>query len=629
MGVVYKAKHTRLNRIVALKVISQGRLSQNSDAVRRFLREAQAAAQLFHPNVVIVFDSNQAGDTYFIAMEYVDGIDLYKLVKDNGPLPVEQACDYIRQAAQGLQHAHECGLVHRDIKPPNLLVTNPRGPQRGGVVKILDMGLALVTHTCENSVQFTSQGALMGTPDYIAPEQAVDSHGVDIRSDLYSLGCTFYYLLTGKAPFGDYSLMKKLMMHQTVDARPVQELRPEVSSALGAIIRKLLAKRPDDRYATPADLIDALASLTAPPTVPDLRVTSPGMSVNIPDRADVKSDPSQDTAAQAAASTQEVELPPSTEHLKKVAVLEGHRGWVTAVAFSADRKVMMSGGVDGCIFRWDMSSSKACDKALPQAHAGDVGAIAMAADRRLMASASASLGGRIALWDYTGDEPHPLATTPARDTSVEALVFSRDSALLAGGGSDRAIRVWETAQDGLALKYVLKGHGSNIKALAFASDHHRIASGSQDGTVRLWNLAKFWSREQAVLEENWGPVRTVAFGPDDKLLAFGCLDQTVRLWDISGLTPEPYAVLRGHAGVVRLVFFNRDGQTLLSVCDGGRIIRWNVAKAAMEREWLLPRAEVHGSLCFTHDGRYFAAGDSEGSATIFRLYPRRDRNSSS
>src|SRR5262249_17460453 len=197
MGHVYKAMHERLDRIVALKVIRQDR--QDTEAIRRFRKEAKAAAKLSHPNIVIVHDFDQVGDNCFIAMEYVEGIDLYHLVKEQGPLAPLLACDYIRQVALGLQHAHERGLVHRDIKPANLLVaglqlgSSKKEPSDSspGVVKILDMGMALLQGVGKDSVHIAADGGLMGTPDYMAPEQAMDFRQVDIRADLYSLGCTF------------------------------------------------------------------------------------------------------------------------------------------------------------------------------------------------------------------------------------------------------------------------------------------------------------------------------------------------------------------------------------------------------------------------------------------------------
>jgi serine/threonine-protein kinase len=267
MGQVFKARHRKLNRVVALKVIRRDRLA-DPDAIRRFYREVQAAAALSHPNIVAAFDAGEVGGTYFLSMEYVDGRDLGKLVKQGGPLAVPQACDYIRQVALGLQHAYEKGLVHRDIKPSNLVVQG-FGPQAedGPLVKILDMGLARIdSHVPaegEESGTLTHNQAVLGTPDFIAPEQARNPHDVDTRSDLYSLGCTFHFVLTGQVPFPAERAMEKLLKHYLEMPTPVEVLRPEVPAAVGRVVRKLMAKEPGQRYQTPAEVVEALGALLA------------------------------------------------------------------------------------------------------------------------------------------------------------------------------------------------------------------------------------------------------------------------------------------------------------------------------------------------------------------------------
>ena len=261
MGVVYKARHLKLNRLTALKVIRKERLA-HPDAVRRFRREAQAAARLSHPNIVLVYECDQDGDTHFLAMEYVPGLTLQRLVEQSGPLSVGQACHLMRQAALALQHASEQGLVHRDVKPSNLMVVAPGGkPPPRPVVKVLDMGVARL-HPSANAVEesmttLTRDGAVIGTPDYVAPEQLENPHGADMRADLYSLGCTFYFLLSGRVPFPGGTLLQKLDRQRWETPPSVDQLRPDVPPAAAAVIRKLMAKRPDDRYRTAAALAAA------------------------------------------------------------------------------------------------------------------------------------------------------------------------------------------------------------------------------------------------------------------------------------------------------------------------------------------------------------------------------------
>src|SRR5262245_23311290 len=262
MGQVFKARETRLGRVVALKILRKERIVK-PDIIRRFHQEIQAAARLSHPNIVHAYDAEQIGDAHVFAMEYVEGIDLARLVKQSGPLPVAQACEYVRQAAVALQHIHEHGMVHRDIKPANLMHDNHER-----VIKILDMGLVrlLDDDSGESSVtKLTRLGVVMGTVDYISPEQALNSQRADIRSDLYSLGCTFYYLLTGRVPFPADEPMAKLLAHSCEQAVPVEQLRPDPPPRVVDIVHKLMAKHPDARHQTPAELVLDLAALTPPP----------------------------------------------------------------------------------------------------------------------------------------------------------------------------------------------------------------------------------------------------------------------------------------------------------------------------------------------------------------------------
>src|SRR5262245_20239543 len=204
MGMVFKAEHRLMGRPVALKLIHR-HLLERPAAVERFQREARAAARLGHPNIVTAHDAEQAGAAQFLVMEYVEGETLDRVVERSGPLSVAQACDYVRQAALGLQHAHERGMVHRDLKPANLIVT------AAGQVKILDFGLAQLAEECRAGL--TPDGALIGTPEYLAPEQARDPGAADVRADLYSLGCTLYHLIAGAPPFRGNGLGSESLVH--------------------------------------------------------------------------------------------------------------------------------------------------------------------------------------------------------------------------------------------------------------------------------------------------------------------------------------------------------------------------------------------------------------------------------
>jgi serine/threonine-protein kinase len=261
MGAVYKARHRVLKAVRALKIIHPERLT-GPNSVKRFFQEVEAVGKLFHPNIILPHDAGVEGGQYYLAMEYVPGADLGRLLDRGGPLPTADACEYIRQGALALQHAHERGLVHRDIKPANLLVSSADGR-----VKLLDLGLARVRAVELEGVgpqtALTQAGAMMGTPDYMAPEQAIDSHGVDIRADIYALGCTLYHILAGRPPFAGGSVMEKLIKHRSEEARPIESLCKDLPAALGPVLRKSMAKSAAGRYQTPADFATALAPYCA------------------------------------------------------------------------------------------------------------------------------------------------------------------------------------------------------------------------------------------------------------------------------------------------------------------------------------------------------------------------------
>lgn len=254
-GVVFLAEHVKLRRRVALKVLPTDRSSQ--ETLERFYREARAVAALDHPNIVRAHDVNHEGKIHFLVMEYVEGHSLKTYVEEHGALPIQEAADYVVQVADGLQHAHERGLIHRDIKPANLLLDHT------GTIKILDMGLALFFQEQDDTLtRDLSRGAVLGTADYLSPEQALDCHEVDIRSDIYSLGATFYTLLSGQPPFHASKITQKLIDHQIKEAPPLHALRPGVPRTLSNIVARMMAKKPEDRFQTPAEVIEAVVPWT-------------------------------------------------------------------------------------------------------------------------------------------------------------------------------------------------------------------------------------------------------------------------------------------------------------------------------------------------------------------------------
>jgi eukaryotic-like serine/threonine-protein kinase len=285
MGRVFKAVHVAMQRVVAVKVMA-GELMSDTRARARFLREVHSVTRLNHPHIVAAYDAAVEGQWCYLVLEFVDGRDAAALLAECGPPPVHVACEIIRQAALGLHHAHENGMLHRDLKPGNLIVSArrssateilatanggphvlPKGWPADPSVKILDFGL--VRAKCVDSpstlgpgiTPLTREGYVVGTPEFMSPEQASESRHTDVRSDIYGLGCTFYCLLTGRPPFVGHSLVEILMQHMLTVAEPVRRARPEVPRSVAAVLEKMIAKNPADRFASAAEVAEALDSL--------------------------------------------------------------------------------------------------------------------------------------------------------------------------------------------------------------------------------------------------------------------------------------------------------------------------------------------------------------------------------
>jgi serine/threonine protein kinase len=276
MGVVYLARNKLMDRLEVLKVISKS-LMDRPGSMERFLREIRSAAMLNHNNVVKAYNALQVGDLLVFAMEYVDGQNLAEVVTTGGPLSVAKACHYICQVALGLEHAHDKGMVHRDIKPQNLILARE---SKKHVVKILDFGLAKATSQNKMDVGLTGDGKMLGTPDYIAPEQMLDAAHADIRADIYSLGCTLYYLLTGGPPFQAGSMFELLQAHQAKEARPLNLVRADVPAELAAIVAKMMAKDPARRFQKPSEIAEALVPFIK--QAPKIPVVSPAAADEVP-----------------------------------------------------------------------------------------------------------------------------------------------------------------------------------------------------------------------------------------------------------------------------------------------------------------------------------------------------------
>jgi serine/threonine protein kinase len=252
MGSVYLAEHVLIKQLRAIKVFPKSRVYKNSSDLHLFHLEAQAAASLSHPNIVPTFDVDNDGEQHFIVMEYVDGKTMQAMVDENGPLPLDVACHLIAEAAEGLDYAHAHGVIHCDIKLTNLMIDG------SGLLRVLDLGLALHANARRNSLSAAHREEILRTANYLSPEQVVDSHKVDLRTDIYNLGCTLYFLLTGHPPFMAASLFQKAALHMLTMPVDVSRDRPDCPKDLAAICRKMLQKNPGLRYQNMREVVQAL-----------------------------------------------------------------------------------------------------------------------------------------------------------------------------------------------------------------------------------------------------------------------------------------------------------------------------------------------------------------------------------
>jgi len=666
-GQVFKARHQHLRRIVALKQIRKELLT-DPEVVGRFYREIQVVSQLDHPNVVHAFDAGPIGTSHCLVMEYVEGTDLARLVRQSGPLPVHHAAEYIRQAALGLAHAHERGLVHRDIKPSNLfLVSSGVGSgelsklthQPWGVVKILDLGLARLRRSVDaplgNGPQapgsLTPVGTVMlGTPDYVAPEQALDFHSADIRADIYSLGCTFYHLLTGRPPFVGGSIARKLLRHQQSHPTAIEVLRADLPPELAGALRRMMAKDPKHRYQTPAEVAAVLEGWLStgqlPPQAPTIVSEPAPAAANVapaprarPPRRGVHPYHWVAAAVLATVGLAVVAIPfvfrpvpatvPSTTQPVEVALppleqLEAARippeeraGWqpeelvaivgkrgqepMRSVALSPDSKYVALGGQGVLIGeiatgrRWTPQSEKALVWTVAFGPAGKN--VTWAADDRKIRSAELP--------------PGDVRILPnAHDRRITALAFSLDGKQLASAGQDGSLKLWEGP--GRDKPLVLQDKGAPISALAFG----KLLISGDNQSIRLWDLTTHKPKERLATPKQ--PVLALSLSADGTLLA-AAASNIVRVYDLAGLKPRELAPLRGHTAEVRGVAFAPDGKRIVSADARGVVILWDATVSQERKRWTFP-FPVNG-VTFAPDGRHLLTANNDGTGYILRLGP--------
>ncbi|MGE3805963.1 MAG: WD40 repeat domain-containing serine/threonine protein kinase [Gemmataceae bacterium] len=614
MGAVFKAEHRLMERAVALKIIRRD-LTARPGVVDRFRQEVKAAARLAHPNIVTAHDADHAGDVHFLVMEYVEGVALERVVAHQGPLPFATACEYILQAALGLQHAHERGMIHRDIKPANLLLAHA-GKQP--IIKILDFGLARLVSEQEAGSALTETGYVLGTPDFMAPEQASDPRQADIRADLYSLGCTLYYLLTARLPFPEGTPLQKLMARQQQMPSSISGFRRDLPADFLPVLNKLLDPDPARRYQTPTEVAEALVPFArgggqAPARrrgkfklahalllIPVLAVA--GLAYTLWPRT---TPPAKVEPPQSVPPLVEVKKPPPGQ----ITCLQDPKPF-TQVAFSRDAREALTAAPDGSIQLWNLETGKVVHRFA--GHKSPVEALGFSRDFRRAVSGSGS--GKLRVWDLEAHQE--LDSLDANKGGVRAADFAllNNHALCAG--QDGNLLAWKL--DERRIMHTYRGHHAPINSLFIQDGCGFAITGSADRTARLWDLETGRQVRQYAHDV---PVDAAVISHDVYLVLTGCADHSLRLWrTFSEREVQRYT---GHKDKVLDVALSRDNRWALSGSADRTARLWDLATGKE-----LARFTHEGSVlrvAFSNDDKRILTGGADGTLRQWRFPPDLDR----
>ena len=615
MGNVYKAEHRVMNRLVALKAINR-QLVKHPTAVERFRREAQAAGQLDHPNIVRAYDAEQAGDLHLLAMEFVEGTNLAEQVAQNGPLPVETACDYVAQAAAGLQHAYKAGMIHRDIKPQNLMLATD------GKIKILDFGLAslivdavLVDEApAEDELQddsggesLTVLGSMMGTPDYIAPEQSRDARSADIRADIYGLGGTLYFLLTGQPPFPGGTALEKIRRHQSEQPVPVDKFRDDMPRELQSVLDKMLAKDPAQRYQSPADVAEALSPLSgvaaaelAQPLAPLQRSFWPRIRTLL----EIVALLVLGALVWVFTDYGQIEIESHAEDVQIVVSQNGNE--VTVIDLSTDSSVrwLASGGYDVRL------KSDRNDVQLSQDKVSITrwGKVIVAAT--LYPSNSNQAEG---VADGVLVVSRPERTLSGHSAAVLSVSISPDGKSVASAGLDGTIRNWDLTSGKERRR--ITDHDGPVSDVHFLPDGRRIVSASHDGSIRIWNVSDGSQLQRLVGHK--GPVRSLALSLSGQRMLSGGDDKIARLWDLdTGRVVREFRLSDAKIDkqISKVAIFP-NGQIILTAADE-LVVWWQKTSQGWARGGWMPMPTDLGSIAPSQDNKHFLFGPVGGNIFV-------------
>ena len=608
MGVVLEAFDSKLQRHVAIKVLDPD-LANDDLARQRFCREARAAASVTHENVVAVHQVERSGEDGlpYLVMQLIAGETLEQRLKREKKLPLKEIVRIGMQAARGLAAAHAQGLIHRDVKPGNILLEPPQDR-----VKLTDFGLARIAE----DVKLTSTGFVTGTPLYMAPEQAMGEQA-DPRSDLFSLGAILYEIASGQTPFTGNSALAILKQITDVKHRPLRELDPDVPEWLAETIDHLLAKKPADRFQTATDLAEVLEYHWA-----HLKTSSDELPAVC--QVELKRRSSRHrlilgvigTAVLAAGLLGGVLfsgmfLPgrgavPKEEvsSAEPIAVLSANAGTVWSVSFDPTGQTVAMGVEDGSIRLWDLPTKSV--KATIDAHRGIVWVAKFSEDGQFLATAGDD--GLLKLWKPPQTEPLHVFEHP---NAVRGLAVARDGKLLFAGDRKGGLHVWSPDS---AKPLATAEQPGAVYAVAISPDGETLATAGNDKIVRLWNAKTL--AQKLPLTGHAGPINGLSFSHDGKTLASAGWDKTVRIWDVgSGLLLKSW---EGGAGDLWAIAFSPDGTRLATAGQEGAVKLWEADTGKLLATYLGHKTTVH-AVSFNQDGSLLASGGRDGSARIWKV----------
>jgi WD40 repeat protein/serine/threonine protein kinase len=615
MGVVYLAEHAVLERKVALKVLTP-QMADDEAFRQRFLRESRLAARLYHPNVIPIHDAGESDGVLYLAMHYVEGTDLATVLRAGGPLSPDETISILEPVAGALDEAHANGLVHRDVKPANIMIGTPVAGSRTTQVFLTDFGLV---RRIDSQTRITESRVFVGTLTYAAPEM-FQGRDIDSRADVYALACVLFECLTGAPPFASDMPEAMIAAHLFTPPPAATSSRPDLPPGIDAVLARGLAKDRKDRYPTCGELMAAAReALERPPAEPAVPAAEPETlenaaverfvdpTIDLPPLPTMPGfEPHPDLASKEAdIDVPHAEAEPSLEvpSLREVARMP-HEANVYALAFNPNGNSLVTRPLGDTAILWDLNGAEIAR----MKHDAPLDAVASSPTGTSIATASHD--GTARLWDLGGQElvrmPHPKI--------VWAVAYSPDGERVATSSQDGTVRLWDL--EGRELQRMRHSQGllgaEHHRVLAFSPDGQRLASSGGDHMVRVWDLA---GRAVASMRHPGGfltEVRGVVFSPDGRYVLSMSDEKVAVLWELTGRA----AARMTHGGSVRAAVFTPDGRHIATGCGDGTVRLWDLA--GHDELWMRHDAAVW-ALAMSADGSYLATGSSDKTARLLTL----------